>query len=212
MATKLKVANAALLKIGVSQTIVTFAEQTREAYTVAELFDESLREAQRSYPWAFATKYATLTLKSGSPTAPANNDWIYAYIYPTDGLFIRRLVREGIGRLFDPSPPKYRIGRDYGNDSSSPDDDTLLVFANEPNLQCEYTAEVKCSLNYADAVFEDALSWLVASKLAPSLSRDAKMAEKCFAMYVRAFAFASALSAQEQQQEPEGEAEWIRDR
>ena len=44
----------------------------------------------------------------------ANPDWTYAYRYPSDCLFARRIteVAQGTQRQFDPTPIPFRVGRD----------------------------------------------------------------------------------------------------
>jgi hypothetical protein len=63
--TAVDLANLALLKLGVSQTITTMGDASREAYTAALVYDHQLRAALRRFPWPFATKYADLSLVRG---------------------------------------------------------------------------------------------------------------------------------------------------
>jgi hypothetical protein len=205
VSTKLDIANRALLRIGVSKTMVALNDPTREATTVGQIFEPARRTVLRRFPWAFATRYATLTLVDGSPSDPANGDWIYAYRHPTDSVFNRRILNaamvQGFGRQFDPNPIPFRVGNDA---------DGLLIYTNQEDAVLEYTLDVACSADWGDAIFEDALAWYVASQLAPSLSRDSKMADKCMAMFEGTLPIATTVSAREKQDEPDGEAEWIR--
>jgi hypothetical protein len=261
VATELQVINDALLKIGVSKTVAMLGEQSREALTAEHLFDRVLRETLRQHPWAFATKYARnedavaetdpMFLAAGGVNEPINGDWTYAYRYPDDCLFARRIVGSS-GRRFDPAPIPFRVGRLWdtpveawsatetyavgalvvrasvlyvcilGHLNFQPpnatywrvltDTDAMMVFTNEADAVLEYTAYVACAENFADALFEDALSWRLASKLAPSLAREGDLAEKCWKMYLHTLDTASAVSSREQQQEDHGDANWIHKR
>jgi hypothetical protein len=144
-----------------------------------------------------------------STTAPenTNGDWLYAYYYPSDCLFGRRLVPEGLGRTFDPAPLPFRVGRTFTGTT-----DVLLVYSNQPEATLEYTALVECSQDFADALFEDALSWRLAGKMAPSLSRNGLKTKECWAMFLACIDTAAAVSSREHQPEPHGDAEWIRAR
>ena len=212
---KLAILNQALLKIGVSKTIISLTENTREAYTLGLLYDPSLREVLRSYPWAFATKYADSTtaasgdameLFAGTSTVPVNGDWQYAYRYPEDCLLARRLVNAATGRRYDANPIPFRVGRDVEGE-----DDTVvqLIYTNQVDAVLEYTALVVMGDTFADPLFEDCLSWFIGSKAAPSLSRDDKMAQRCLVMADVTFQRGTAVSAREAQLEPPGQAEWI---
>ena len=97
--------NLALVRIGVSKTIVTLQDQTREAFTALVVYDHEFRATLRSHPWPFATKYATLTVVAGSRTTHVNADWVYAYNYPTDCIFARRIAESATGRTFNETSP-----------------------------------------------------------------------------------------------------------
>ena len=263
VSTKINIINESLLKIGVSKTITVLGEQTREAITMERLYDKALRETLRHHPWAFATKYAdsadavgeteAMFLVAGGAGAPINGDWTFAYRYPDDCLFARRLVpASGSGRQFDRNPIPFRVGRLWDTDTpvwdatktyiegdlvisalvlyvaiaktlnnlppnasfwrALGDPDAPLVFTNEADAVLEYTAFVECAANFFDALFEDALSWRLASKGAPSLSRIDAIADKCWTMYLHTLKTATAVSSRESQQEKVGEADWIQDR
>jgi hypothetical protein len=218
VSTQIQVINQALLRIGVSQTITALDEASREAYTGALLFLPALQETLRAYPWSFATKYLKSTdagagddmeLIDGEPTDPINGDWVYSYRYPTDCLFARRLVNPGSGRRFDRKPIPFRVGRTI---TGVPATEELVIFTNQVDAQLEYTVYVPCSANFSDALFENALAWNLASKMAPSLSREPKMAQMAWGMYLATFDTAAVVSSREHQPEAHGEAEWIEGR
>lgn len=137
-----------------------------------------------------------------TPTTESNGDWVYAYRWPSDCLFARRLVPPGIRRTFDAVPQAFRVGRDLNG---------LLVYGNVQDAVLEYTM-LDCDHLWADDLWIDAFTWRLAGALAPSLSKIADMAKTCQANYEFALARAAETSSREQQLEPNGEAEWIRGR
>ena len=197
--------NLSLLKLGSSAGIVDINEATRQAYTGRQVYDHVLRATLRTFPWPFATKYDDMTLVGGSEDTPVNGDWQYSYRWPDDCLFVRRIVpATQVGRAFDPNPIPFRIGRDG---------DGLLIYTDvvEDDAVMEYTT-LDCDALFMDDLFVDALTWRIASYMAPALARDDKLANKCFAMYLQTINLATVVSSREGQVEKPGEAEWIRDR
>lgn len=204
MATRLAISNMALAHIGVSRLLTAIDEDSREAAIIEAFWETDLAYALRAFPWPFATRYATLTLHDGDSDDPVNEDWVYAYRYPTDCLFARRLVVDGTGRQFDPAPPPFR----EGNDSTV----GKLIYSDQEDAILEYTSGASGIECHGDAVFQMALSWLTASHLAPALARNGLTAEKCVRMFEYTLERAKGLAANEQQQGPDGDAEWIRNR
>lgn len=104
MATDIDICNQALIAIGTRSTIVSFEEASPEARACARIYSDTRMRVLRSAPWGFARKDERLTLQSAAsgtpenPSGPAtwNNTlpprpWLYAYQYPTDCLFIRKI-------------------------------------------------------------------------------------------------------------------------
>lgn len=230
LAANVAVVNRALIRIG-AQTIANLAtEQSREAEAARLIFEAELRSTLRDYPWAWATKYATgLTVVAGTPTVPLNNDWIYAYRYPADAVFVRRIVTT-TGRAFTPEPPQFRRGTDATGG---------LLLTNEATPTIEYTARIPNAILQADDLFRDALAWRLAASLAPSLAQvdsaaieqagrgpqdrprerkateaqlRARAADAAWRMYQGVLAKAKVADANEVQQAPQGDAEWHRGR
>lgn len=129
----------------------------------------------------------------------ANGDWTYGYRYPSDCIFARRLVNDGVGRAFSRTPIEFRTGRDVNG---------LLIYTAQPEAVLEYT-QLDCDALWADDCFLDALTWRLASVLAPSLSRNKLTAAECWQMYLLTIENAAVLASREGQQHKAGEAEWI---
>lgn len=139
-------------------------------------------------------------------TTEANGDWLYAYRWPSDCLFARRIVPAsdggGGGRRFNDTPIPFRIGRDANG---------LLVYTHEQDANLEYTT-IDCTNLWTDDLWLDAFTWRLAAALAPSLSRDPKIALQCQQMFMLTLEHAAAVSSREQQIDKPGEAEWVRGR
>lgn len=138
------------------------------------------------------------------PPEEFNGDWVYAYLLPSDFVFARRLVDpDKRRRAWDLEPPPFRVGS-WGNNP--------ILYANEENVELEYTHISGCVAYQGDALFRSALSWRHAHSIAPGLSRDAKLTGYAWEMYQRLLRDARASGAQEQQQEREGDVDWIQGR
>lgn len=138
-------------------------------------------------------------------TAPerANGDWDYAYRWPSDCLFARRLVPDGgRGRVFNENPIPYRVGRDKNG---------LLIYTNQVDAVLEYTC-IDCDALWADDLFIDAFTWRLCAIVSPALSRVPNMATTAYALYEHTLARAAAVSTQEHQPEKHGDSEWINGR
>jgi hypothetical protein len=168
-------------------------------YAIGDVVDLS-----GTFYWALAQSLnqtpPNATYWTTDPTEEANGDWDYAYRWPTDCLFVRRVVpASGVGRKFDNQPIPFRIGRDVNG---------LLIYTDEPACVIEYTM-IDCDNLWTDDLWIDAFTWRLAAMIAPSISRDEKMQEKCIAGYYATLDLARAVSSREQQLEKDGDSDWI---
>jgi hypothetical protein len=201
MSSKTQIGNVALLRIGVTQSVGNVdTETSREAIAIRLIFDDEVDFVLRDFPWPFATAYHTLELVDGSASSPANGDWTFAYRYPSDCMFARRIVTER-GRR-DATPPPYKIGRDSQG---------KLIFTDQEDAVLEYTADVTDPQEF-DAMFASMLAWRIAANIAPGLSRIEKMSAKAAEMYEIEKTKAQSRSLNEGQQEEPAESEFIRAR
>jgi hypothetical protein len=181
-----RLANLALQRIGISQAIVDLStDNTEPAANVRLAYARCLRTVLHDRPWPFATRVAQLTLLTGSPTAPANSDWMYAYQQPADCIFERRIVPypRTVGELAggDPTPPPFRLS--FDNTSA-----IRRILTNQANARLEYTARPECSAGRGDALFFDALAWKLAEQIAAPLTRMPEQVKFCGEMYLQCLA------------------------
>jgi hypothetical protein len=191
---KTSIANMALGHIGVSQTITNIdTERSQQALQCRIYYDQAVQFCLESFPWPFATAYRMLALVAEEPVA----DWTYAYRYPSDCCYVRR-VATSLGRT-DRHPPPFHIGQD---------EQGAIIFTNEEDAQIEYTANITNTARFS-AKFIEALSWKLASDIAPALSRIASARKDCLQMAMFMMTSATTTSANEQQQEDESDSEFI---
>jgi hypothetical protein len=191
------IANLALGHVGSSVTIANMlTEKSTEALNCRRFFDLARQSALEDYPWPEATGYATLALVALNP----NTDWAFAYRYPTDCVFVRRILTSA-GRL-ETEPPAFRIGRDAQG---------KLIFTNWPNAVVEFTFDVVEASEFSASLVE-AISWKLAELIAPATSRIKDMAAQCRAVYEREAQGARSNAANEGQTDPEADADTIRAR
>lgn len=115
--------NLALTRIGIVRSGVTVDPEAHFAVCWPRVcFHDERDFVLRSFPWPFATKYATLELIAGTVNDPVNDDWAFAYRIPDDCLFARRLTT-CLGRK-ETHPPKFRIGSNYALEN---DDEDLTI-------------------------------------------------------------------------------------
>ena len=200
-ASKTQIVNLALQRIGVSKQVANVdTENSKEAMNAKTAYDDERDYVLRDFPWPFATKYVAPGLVAGSSTVAANLDWNYSYRYPSDAVYVRRIL-SALGRN-DPDPPPFKVGRD---------DQGRLIYTNQAEAQIEYTMRVTNPEEF-DPLFVSAFAWRLGWVLAPSLSRVEKIADHCLKMYAIELSKAQAGAGNEQQQEKQIEAEWIRGR
>lgn len=205
-----KVCNQALSLIGVTSPIVDITEDlTPEAEQCRLHYEDCVAVVLKSHPWSWATGYAELELLEGSDDDPVNGDWTYSYRCPDGMIHPRRIVNPSTGRDYDPNPIKFRHGHDQSG--------TGLIYtdwdeddSDNGTVELEYTYRPGCSALQGDVLFREALTWLLAGKLAPGLARNKVTAEDCMKMYEHFIARAKAMNATEQQQDNlTNDADWI---
>lgn len=222
VASKLYIMNDALSKLGISKVVASLDENSVEAIQGNLHVEAAIRETLRSHTWAFATRYAksadavastdSMALLGGTDMEPYNRDWTYCYRMPADCVMARRLVREGIGRKFEPSPAEFRKGRIW---TGTEDNDTIVVYTNEADAVLEYTAYTQCVSDYGDPLFLDCVAWKLAVKMSPMLERAQKTAIDCEKLFMHALSRSGQFDAAEQQQrqaQDDDTPSWIRQR
>lgn len=201
MASKTQICNMMLVRIGVTKFIANIeSDQSKEANALNLIFADELAFVIRDFPWPFATAYKNLELVAGSQANPVSSDWVYAYRYPSNCVFARRLVT--IAGRKETNPPPYRVGRDGQG---------KLLYTNQRDAELEYTIEMTAA-EELDALAISMLAWKLGTTAAPSMSRVKKMVDTCREQYEIEKSKAQRAALNEQQQEIPPDAEMIADR
>jgi len=191
------ICNMALAHVGHTQFIDDLETELSNEAAVCNLYYEQARDfVLEAFPWPEATKYETLGLVEEDP----NDDWDYSYRYPSDCLFVRRVV-SAFGRS-DPNPPPYEIGSD---------DTGRLIYTDQEDAIIEYTKTLIDVAQFRPTLVM-AISWYLAGLICPGLARDKTQADRAMQMYALTLSQAQARALNEQQQTPEPESEFIRAR
>ncbi len=152
-----EIANMSLTHLGQGVEIASLVERSAEAKAINRVFDTARKKCLRDYKWPFATQLGTaLALVTSQP----NLEWAYAYRYPANCFFFRRLLSGNRNESPDSEVP-YRVGRDGTG---------LLIYTDLVDATCEYTIDATDPSKYPED-FALALSYLVAFLTAPRLTR-----------------------------------------
>lgn len=155
MASKIEICNMALGNVGTSKTIASIDEASNEARACKTYYDQVLKEVLRVRPWPFSTGMVQLALVETQP----NPIWHYSYRYPSDCAKVRRIVPSDV--MVDDN---YRDPFIISSDTAG-----RLVLSNQINAMAEITKIITDPLLF-DEGFINAITWLLAAKIAPSLT------------------------------------------
>lgn len=200
MASDTVICNMALGHLGSTKEIADLeTERSAEAIVCRRFYESVRKQTLRDFPWPFATKYATLN----TTTNPNDDEWAYAYRYPTDCLAIQRIV-SGIRNEAANQRIAYTIVRD---------DDGKVILTDQVDAVLQYTVDLENEEEYPPD-YEMALSLHLASVIAPKLTGgdQFKLGERARQLYEIHLTKAAANSQNEKQQEVDPESEFIRAR
>lgn len=194
---KAQICNLALAHI--KQTKTTISNLDTDNGNVAVLcrihYDVARQFVLADHPWNFATKRVALT-DIGSPPS----DWVYRYDYPSDCLKFREIQR--LAKTDAPIP----FAVEAEDDGSG-----LSVLTDMSSAVGIYTWDVTNTALFSPQ-FVSALSWYMASELAPALSGSEKVQEAALTVYRNTMAAGQATDSSEGQADPELDSPWERAR
>lgn len=161
------ICNLALSRIGVLQQITSIdpPDATPAGLACAAVYTLCRKELMHDFPWPFASKYAELALLATDP----NEEWTYAYAYPSDCLRIRRLTSSNDPTRTSPSwdredtnpyPFPYEIGYIDGQ---------TVIYTDLQAAWCKYTFDME-DTNPWTPEFANILAWRLAVDLAYPLA------------------------------------------
>jgi len=151
-ATDVEICNMALDHIG-KKEIIALSETGVEATLCRRHYDPARRAALSKSNWSFARKSVLM-----AEVANAYPDvWAYAYDLPTDGLTYRRVCEAGQMPNWNTSPPDMYV-------------ESGFVFTNVYQARMFYTRDSEETATWS-SLFDDALAFGLAYRLAPKMTR-----------------------------------------
>ncbi|UPY96262.1 MULTISPECIES: hypothetical protein [Pectobacterium] len=187
MASEIEICNIALSRLGISRSINSLTEQSKEA-GACSLHYEPARDAVLSdFPWSFATKRVALADLNSAPS-----DWQYAYRYPTDCMRVIEIMTPGTRTPTACQRIEYATGSDA-------DGTGKLIYTDEPNAWLKYVGKV-IDTNMFDAIFRDALAWRMAGEMAMQLGGNANLGQFAMQMYGQVLMSSASRSMEESQE------------
>ena len=95
MASKVDIYNIALGNIAAKSFVQSLTENSVERKTCDSQFDNALETILEDHDWGFASDDDDLVLlKESSDDVPPTKPWLYEYVYPSEAVAIREIVRD----------------------------------------------------------------------------------------------------------------------
>jgi len=196
MASEVDICNMALRAINVKPITVVGSPTSQASVDCALFYPQARDKCLRDHAWNFAT-----TAKELTPfVVPSvwENIYDYAYMYPTDGIKIRKVTQLGQKTGY-----KYKIVR-------APTLEKIILTSIDEAVG-EYTMAV-VQTTWFDADFVAAAAALLASYLAKPLTGNSKKGLEMLQQYDRAIVAAKVVNAEEDGDQEEDEDSWLASR
>ncbi len=149
------ICNMALSHIGQGEEITNLTTEKSAAASACRRFFDVARDATLiDFQWNFARSFQTLSLIEESP----NDEWDYSYTYPTDCLFIRRVL-SGYRQDTEATRIPFLI---------SSNDAGRIIYTDQSSAEIEYTKKIT-DTNMFPINFQLALSYRLAILITPRL-------------------------------------------
>ena len=148
MASKVSVANDALIRVG-ADTIISLTENTEQARVVNQVFDDCYDAALQAHDWNFATERAILSQQATGPLF----GYTYRYLLPTNPYCLKVLALEG--------DYEYKVEGRY-------------LLTDTDSAEITYISRVS-DLNKLTPLFRQALSLYIASQVCYTLTGSATL-------------------------------------
>ena len=150
------------------------------------------------FEWNFATRRVGLADISSDPMSPVI--WGFRYDYPSNCLKIREV--EPLVKTNEPTP----FVVEQEDDGSG-----LSILTDQEDARAVYTVDITNTTLFSPG-FVQALSWYLASTLAPALSGNEDIQQATLTVYQNTLRAARAIDSNEGQRDPEINSPWERAR
>jgi len=187
MASKTEIINLALTHLG-AKVISSITESTEVARRAAVVYDPARDECLRSCDWAFATQIVALAEIANETVT----GWDYLYAYPSNCLRVRKVINSATSLTEE--PPKFR-------ELLSPTTSAKALASDLESASAEFTYKVTDTTLY-DSAFVSAFSYLLAAKLAQTLTGNTQLAGQMMNIYMALVSDARRLNSTEDNDKP----------
>lgn len=194
MASIVGIWNMALGRVGVSDTVESLEERSKQAEVCRAHWDQARDFALSDFPWKFARRRVALA-DLGTPPST----WDYCYAYPSDCLSALSLVIPGMAFPRWDQRPAFEVASG---------EDQTVIYTDLPTAELIYTARVTDPNRY-DAHFTNTASWALAELIAIPLSAKAELVSAAQKGYELAKSKAAAKALAEGWDGPEPECELL---
>lgn len=198
------IANMALSHVGAKSDIESFTEKIPEAIQCNLWYDPSRQQVLAAHDWGFARRRLGLALHgdviSETATDPWAGTWGYRYQYPEDCIKARKIQNPT-------SPP---ADADPFNIETSINGQEKTILTNVEDAVLVYTFDSEATELFPP-LFVQALSHLLASQIAFSLTRKRKLKTEQLQTYFFTLPRATAEDSNEGVEPPPRDAEVVRD-
>jgi hypothetical protein len=198
MASEVDICNLALSHLGDDATVAALdpPEGSVQADHCARFYPMARDALLEMHEWNFATKRVALA-DLGSDW----DQWGYAYAKPNNMLKALAVLPAGAGADTETQPYAIEVNAD----------DADVIYTNQEGAVLRFISRVTDPTKFSP-LFVEALTWLLASKLAgPVLKGEtgAAAAKAAFQMFGTQFRLAITSDANQQRKQPEAQAAWI---
>jgi hypothetical protein len=222
VASIVEICNMALSHLGDSATVASIdpPEGSAQAEHCSRFYPLALATLLEMHPWAFATRRAAL-----AQVANPSTTWAYAYAQPNNVVnLISVLAPDAVddysssmqssAQAYDNSYARNTVGGAYTPQDFSPEIDATgndIILTNQANAVLRFTVLVTDTTRFSP-LFVEALTWLLASKLAgPVLKGEAGMqgAQACTKTFVYWLGMATDSDASQRHEIPRHQVGWM---
>jgi len=150
-----EICNMALAQLGVSITINSLTERSKEAKACNQFYATARDKVLRDFPWPFARRIVDLALVSSTL-----DEWSFAYRYPADCVFARRIINGVSRRRTRDTDIPFELASDASGQ---------LIYTDREDATLEYTALIT-DVSRFSADFVTFLQFLIAGLIGPRVT------------------------------------------
>lgn len=204
---RVTIANMALSHIGAKSNIESLSEGSAESNVCNLWYDHARRKTLEMYDWNFARKRLTLSAHTDDPP---DGVWAYRYQYPSDCVRFR-YIENPFQELPTVFGPPHILGSDAVPFEVATDEDgtTRSILTDMSEAVGVYTFDLEDE-NMFSSTFVDALSYMIASRIAFSITGKANLKEDMRRSAVIEIQTAAANSHNESVAKAPRDTDWIR--